>query len=681
MKDCIQMKRAAFGVVAAILALSAHTGVAFAAPPPAGALESMSLEDLMNIPVYTASRYEQSSSEAPASVTIVTSEQIRRYGWRTLTDIFRSVRGFYAGSDRNYDSVGVRGFLRPGDFNLRILQLVDGHRMNDAVYGQGSLGLDFPVDVDLIDRVEIVRGPTSSLYGSNGFFAVVNVITRQGRALQGGELSGEAARYDTYKGRATYGSRLPGGTEYLLSATGFKSQGQDLFFPEFADPATNDGIASGIDGERQGGIFASASHGDFRLQAAINGRMKEVPTASYGTVFNDPRFKTWDDRAWVDLSWRKAFGDRTEVSARAYYDWSYYYGDYPYAGVDNTSGSPVDFTFINKDGSKSQWYGAELLVSHRIGGAHRVSGGGEYRYAFQVDQWNFVENPYFLVLDDRRTEQLYALFLQDEIVLGGGVTLIAGIRYDHYGTFGGTTNPRLAVLWTPRSGTTLKLLYGSAFRAPNAYEMFYNDGGSSQLANPALAPERIRTYEAVLEQSLGEKVRFTMAGFHNRIKGLISQEAIDPADPNSPFIFRNTGETWATGGEAEIEGKSSGFEGRLSYTWVETQNRSTGEGLSNSPRQLVKGQFSAGLWGDRIVPALDVQYAGPRKTLAGNLTGGYAVANFTVSGRKLLPWLEVSASVYNLFDKSYAYPGGQEHAQDTLPQDKRSFRLKATAFF
>ena len=114
---------------------------------------------------------------------------------------------------------------------------------------------------------------------------------------------------------------------------------------------------------------------------------------------------------------------------------------------------------------------------------------------------------------------------------------------------------------------------------------------------------------------------------------------------------------------------------------METQNRSTGEGLSNSPRQLVKGQFSAGLWGDRIVPALDVQYAGPRKTLAGNLTGGYAVANFTVSGRKLLPWLEVSASVYNLFDKSYAYPGGQEHAQDTLPQDKRSFRLKATAFF
>jgi iron complex outermembrane receptor protein len=95
----------------------------------------------------------------------------------------------------------------------------------------------------------------------------------------------------------------------------------------------------------------------------------------------------------------------------------------------------------------------------------------------------------------------------------------------------------------------------------------------------------------------------------------------------------------------------------------------------------VKGQFSTSFWGDRIVPALDVQYTGPRKTLAGNRTGGFTVANITVSGRKLLPWLEMSASVYNLFDKAYSDPGGQEHVQDTIPQNGRTFRLKATASF
>lgn len=681
MRTCNITGKIGVGLAAAFFAVVGCRWTAFAAPGPAGSLETMTLEELMNIPVYAASRHEQTGTEAPASVTIVTSEQIRRYGWRTLTELLGSVRGFYVSKDRNYDYVGVRGFLRPGDYNLRILQLVDGHRVNDMLYGQSNFGREFPVDVDLIDRVEIVRGPTSSLYGSNAFFAVVNVITRKGEALTGGELSGEAGRYDTYKGRATLGSRLSGGTEYLVSATGFKSQGQDLFFPEFADPATNNGIASGVDGERQAGIFGSVSLGDFVFQGVYNSRTKEVPTASYGTIFNDPRFKTWDDRAWVDLSWRKAFGDRMEATARVYYDWFHYYGNYPYAGVDNTGGSPAGFTFINKDGARAQWYGAEFLLSRRFGDSHRVTGGVEYRNAFQLNQTNYDEDPYFLYLDDRRSDHLYALFLQDEITLGGGFTVNAGVRYDHYATFGGSTNPRLAVLWTPRSGTTLKLLFGSAFRAPNAYEMFYNDGGVSQVGNPDLAPETIRTYEAVLEQSVGDKVRFTMTGFHNRIRNLISQETSDPSDPNSPLIFRNLGEVWTTGGEAEIEGRWPGFEGRMSYTYQGTKNRETGEALTNSPRQLVKGQFSTSYWRDRIVPAVDVWYTGPRRTLAGNIAGGYSVANFTLSWRKPLPWLEASASVYNLFDKAYADPGAGEHIQDTIPQDGRSFRIKVTASF
>jgi len=668
-------------LAALVIAVSAFAGAAFAAPLPAESLESMSLEDLMNIPVYAASRHEQKSNEAPASVTIVTSEQIRRYGWRTMLDILRSIRGFHTTSDRNYDSLGVRGILRPGDYNTRILLLLDGHRINDMIYGQNGLGHDFPVDVDLIDRVEVVRGPTSSLYGSNAFFAVVNVITRRGQVLKGVEISGEAASYDTYKGRATFGSARPGGAEYLLSATGYKSGGQELFFPEFNDPATNNGIASGMDGERQAGVFGSASFGDFGFQGVYSQRVKEVPTASYGTIFNDPRFKTWDDRAWADLSWRKSFDDRTEATARVHYDWYQYKGDYPFAGVDNTVVPPLDFTYVNKDGARNQWVGAEALLSRRFGDSHRVTAGGEYRNAFQMDQWNYNENPYSQALDDRRTERVYALFLQDEISLGGGVTVNAGFRYDHYSTFGGTRNPRLAVLWAPRSGTTLKFLYGMAFRAPNAYEMYYDDGGLSQFGNGALTPETIQTYEAVLEQSLGDKTRFSVTGFQTRVHDLIGQELFDPADPNSPLTFRNIGETWVSGVGAEIEGRWSRFEGIVSYSYQDAENRSNGEWLTNSPRQMVKGQFSSAFWGNRVVPALDFQYYGPRKTLAGNVAGGYALTNLTLSVRRLLPGLEVSASVYNLFDKEYADPGAQEHVQDTIPQDGRSYRLKVTATF
>jgi outer membrane receptor for ferrienterochelin and colicin len=140
-------------------------------------LTNESIEDLMNIEVYSASKHMQSVSDAPASVTVVTADQIQKYGYRTLADILQSVRGFYMTSDRDYSFVGVRGFGRLGDSNNRILVLIDGHRINDNVFGEPYLGTEFLVDVDLIERVEIIRGPSSSLYGADAFFAVINVIT------------------------------------------------------------------------------------------------------------------------------------------------------------------------------------------------------------------------------------------------------------------------------------------------------------------------------------------------------------------------------------------------------------------------------------------------------------------------------------------------------------------------
>ncbi|MGA8541516.1 MAG: TonB-dependent receptor plug domain-containing protein, partial [Terriglobales bacterium] len=135
----------------------------------------VSLEDLGNIKVYSASKHLQNASDAPASVTVVTSDEIQKFGYRNLADILRSVSGFYVTYDRDYTFVGVRGFGRLGDWNSRILVLIDGHRVNNTVLGQAMLGNEFLVDVDMIERVEIVRGPSSSLYGANAFFAVINV--------------------------------------------------------------------------------------------------------------------------------------------------------------------------------------------------------------------------------------------------------------------------------------------------------------------------------------------------------------------------------------------------------------------------------------------------------------------------------------------------------------------------
>ena len=148
-------------VFGALAAFSPAAGFAFS--DRSQDLTEMSLEDLMNIPVMGASKYAQKLSEAPADVSIVTREEIKKYGYRTLADILRSVRGFYVTYDRNYSYLGVRGFNRPGDYNMRILFLVDGHRLNDNVYDCALIGTDFPLDVDLLDRVEIIRGPSYAL--------------------------------------------------------------------------------------------------------------------------------------------------------------------------------------------------------------------------------------------------------------------------------------------------------------------------------------------------------------------------------------------------------------------------------------------------------------------------------------------------------------------------------------
>jgi outer membrane receptor for ferrienterochelin and colicin len=166
-------------------------------------LSKLNLEDLMNITVYSASKRVQNSSDAPSSVTVITADEIQRYGYRSLAEILESVRGFYVTYDRDYSFVGVRGFGRLGDSNNRLLVLIDGHRINDNVFGQPYLGTEFLVDVDMIERIEIIRGPSSSLYGADAFFAVINVITRKGSELKGGELSFADASYETYQGRAS----------------------------------------------------------------------------------------------------------------------------------------------------------------------------------------------------------------------------------------------------------------------------------------------------------------------------------------------------------------------------------------------------------------------------------------------------------------------------------------------
>jgi iron complex outermembrane receptor protein len=628
-------------------------------------LSQASLEELGNIQVYTASKHLQSVSEAPSSVTIVTADEIQKYGYRTLADILRSVRGFYITYDRNYSFVGVRGFGRLGDWNSCVLLLVDGHRTNNNVLGQAMLGNEFPVDVDMIERVEIVRGPSSSLYGTEAFFAVINVITRKARQMKGWEASFEPASFGTYKERASYGGQYRG-IDMVLSGTFYNSQGQTLFFPEFDSPATNYGITRNTDDENYQHILSTISYRGFTFQAMFSSRDKGNPTAYFGTLFNDPRTRNTDDHQYFDLTYRHTLGESWELSARTAYD--QYRLESPLA----YSPGPVD-----KFSARGNWWTNEVQLSRTFFDRHKLTFGSEVQDNLREDQGSYTAaNNTFAA--DLGSSTIWALYAQDEFAISRKLALSAGVRYDHYANFGSTTNPRLGLIYHPFQPTTLKLLYGSAFRAPQSFET-NPDFGNAYADNPQLRPETIHSTEGVVEQRLGG--HFTISGsvFRNQIDDLISLET-DPS--NGLLVYRNSGKADAVGVEAELNGRfAGGLEGTASYSYTDAQDAITHQLLSDSPQHVGKLNFVVPLVQPKLFASLNAQYLSARQTLAGNTVSGFAVFNGTLLARNLGEHLDLSASLYNILDKKYFDPGRPEDVEDAIQQDGRNFRLKLTVRF
>ncbi|QWV93446.1 TonB-dependent receptor [Geomonas oryzisoli] len=644
--------------------------------PSAPDLGAMDLEQLTNLKVetvYGVSKFEQVVTEAPASVTVVTSDEIKRYGWRTLADVLKATRGFFTTYDRNYSYIGTRGFNRPGDYNTRVLLLVDGHQINDAIYESAAIGTEFILDMALIDRIEIIRGPSSSLYGAGAFFGVINVISKSARQIEGVEVGGSWGSQQTGSGRISYGKLFNGG-EFLISGSGLSSRGNDrLFFPEFNDPATNNGIAANMDRDRSYSLFASGHLRDFTLAGAFISRDKRIPTASFGTIFNDPRTNSNDRRSYLDLKYDKAI-DGTSITARLFYDEYRFTGNFAY---DRTADDPVFYpaSYMNRDQHLARWWGAEAQASRQLLPRLQLTGGVRFRDNYEVELPNYDLVPGGRRLDNSHENVFYALFGQAELRILESLILNAGVRYDHYETFGGATSPRLALIYTPVEGTVFKLVYGQAFRAPNAYELYYNDVFNGYATSSALRAETMRSYEAIYEQYYGDVVRTSASLFYNKIDNLISYQDVSPTQ----VAFANVERVRALGGEFEIEGQwSSGFAARSSYGFVSARDQATDQSLDYSPRHLVKLNLTAPLYRKKLFAGIELQGVSRREFShngAQVASPGYLVTNATLSSTALLPGLETSFSVYNLLDRRLEDPATTDHMQNLIPQDGRTYRL------
>jgi iron complex outermembrane receptor protein len=639
-------------------------------------ITEISLEQLLNTEVFTASKFNQRTSEAPSRVTVITSDAIREYGYRTLKDILNSIPGLYSTYDRNYSYLSVRGFGLPGDYSTRILMLLDGQRVNDNTYDSFGFDFDGIVNVDLIERVEFSAGPGSAIYGANAVFGVINVITKSGDAIDGVQVSADYASENSRRARVTAGSSFHNGIDAIFSASAYKSDGADIYFPEFDDPATNNGVAEGLDYHESQNLFLKLKYESWGFEAAYNNRTKGIPTASYEQEFNMSPSETVDTLGMATLTYDTAINNTSQIFG------SFSLGRYEYTGDFIYDYPPLT---VNRDEQLGEWWNAELRYQTTHFDKHRIILGTELQNNGTQDQANFDVDPFASYLDDSRSGERYGLYIQDEIRLSEQFILNAGIRYDKniYDTDTSNVNksvvsPRLALIYSLQPETTLKFIYGTSYRNPNAYELYYPET-LGYLPSTNLEPEEVETIEIDIEHYLNNNFRLAASFYSNNTSNLIGLFS-DPG--TGDLFFDNLEDITARGTDLEAEYiDDSGLKLRSSYSFVDTEDKSTGERLTNSPEHMFKFNMTAPVFSQSADAGIEFQYLSSRTTPNGGNTGGYGVTNLTLSSQKVYERLILSASIYNLFDKQYADPVSVEHVQSSIVQDGRNFRIKATYTF
>jgi len=643
-----------------VLALICAPAVLAGTPPQADA--SPSGEDILFAdlpPVEAASLHAQSLAQAPANVSVITAEDIRRYGYRTLGEALNSVRGFYTTNDHSYEYVGVRGLGLPGDFNTRFLVMLNGHALTDNIYNSNNyFEQDFSVDMELVERIEIIRGPTSALYGSNGILATINVVTRSPADTRSVGASAETSSFGERKLSLTSSRYLGHGANLLVEGSVFDDRG-------IAEPVEGLALPSGVvspmanaDGEHGYHTFANLLWRGWSFTANFAFRDKEVPIGLGTSLSGDPAQHVVDRRDLVEASYKGAAGPG-QLQWRIAYDQYGYHDLYDYP-----VGNKIDPV---QDINHGDWLDSSLTYEFPAGRVGPLTLGASGSWDLRNLQYN-VDNGITGNWISRPNRGL-ALFAQQEWDISRRWKLYGGVRWDDTRYYRDFVSPRLAAVFQASPRTVYKLVYGRPFRNPSSFEQFYNDGGLSYLAAPALKPESAEAWEASVERRVARSWTLIVNAFHYRIQNVI--EAVTLADGVQQY--QNVGRLLSSGAEMELSGKLwHRLETTASTAWQSAQDGHGGGGrLPNAPVNISK--MRVGLPLGRLFLSAGANYLSPRRTWSGDALGGFAVVDGTATLR-LRGSFDFQAGIRNAFDKRYEDP--IYLATDRLPGDGRSAFLR-----
>lgn len=604
-----------------IVLSSCLSSTAFADKDYAIDATSLSLEQLVETKFIPASTIANQMSNASSAVAVVTSKDIKEYGYRTLGDILASMRGLHVSQMASYTMLGGRGYPN-NEYAGRIIVLIDGYRADDSYYGQAFFGNDGILDVALIDRVEYIPGGGSAGYGDGALLGAINIITKKGSDIGGTQVAFGFGSQHARQQRISVGEKLDNGANVLLSASSLGVNGN------IDKEGDND--------EKNKRFFAKYDSQNFSFVSTYVKRYVYQPT-----FYPEDSMFFGDENAFMLLNYH------TDIASNLKLSTSFWWGHYIFS-TDNL------IPLVAHYGTETiaQWYGGDVKLIGTWFDNHTISLGVGYRNDYEWRErstnldiiFNEVTSSEYL----HQPRKTYSLYAYDDFTIVPSLSLNYGLRYENSNNNIHALSPHAAIIWRPLDETVVKLSAGKSNRQATP----------SEGANYYTKPEQAKTLELVLEQQLAWQTKLTGTLYHYHISDRISYWLAD--------------DIITQGAEIGLEKHwEDGTRLRTSYA-KQNAEYSDGTRLGRTPSDIAKFNLSTPILNDQLRLGVEVQYNGkyPWFTGADDYRPDYALVNVNLLAHKIAPNLDVSFLVHDVFNKS------DKERETYLPQSGRTLWLQ-----
>lgn len=572
--------------------------------------------------VVTAARYEQSMEEASSVISVITAKDIARSGAQTLADVLRLAAGIDVrtryGNVETQKHVDIRGLGGSSEAH-RVLLLFNGIPMNWITHG--NFKADESIALNMIKRIEIIRGPGSAMYGANAFNGVINIIMKDKDDVKNAELIVYGGNDKTKKVEGIVATHGNWG-DVLISGRHYDTLGAR--------------VVTDHDAKKVDNVYMRVTSYGWDLTGGLGNSNIESP----GWLANKSleNFTNKEDR-FLAAKYNYKLNEKMDVIPQIYIRKN-----------NNSIMLNKNYMFLDEHS-----LGGSVQYNYVVSDRNTLIAGFEYKNdeAFYPGQWV-----------GKKREYTYAGFVQEEYRPITPLSVTLGARYDKNSLYSAVVSPRVAAAYKLRRNIIIKSDYGSAYRAPTFYELYtVIPVGTCWLdGNSELRPEKTNSLNVEVLHQVSGVWQYRLAGFRNRIRDMIAYEGRGTRPFYGrpiPVAFRmNKDKVEVKGAEAEIKAKIRSVESYINYSYQVPKNVVTGDNLINAPEHKVNAGLST-MVGEYVATHLTAHYVDLRKSETAVESGlyvtvpKYVTTDLKVSVLQLYPGLELSFLVYNLFNEAY----------------------------